>query len=110
MLIRFIAAFAVVALVAFAGSIPVKGPTYHVVISEAAVVGSTTLQPGEYKVTVSADKAVFILDKNTQEVPVKVENGQKKFADNQVLFDTKGAQNFLKQICVGGTKTTLNFN
>jgi len=110
MLTKFIVVFAVVALVAIAGSIPAKGLTYHVVIAEKAQVSGATLQPGEYKVTVNPDKVTFTLDKTSQEVPVKIETGEKKFSDNQVMFDNQGSQTLLKRISLGGTKTTLTFN
>ena len=69
MLTKFVVAFCVLALAAaIAGSIPVKGPTYHVTIVEKASVNGVTLQPGEYKVVVSAGKAWFQMGKETQEV------------------------------------------
>ena len=104
-------AFCVVALAAaFAGSVPTKAPSYRVTLNDQVTVSGVALKPGEYKVTVNAAKATFVLGKSTQEVAVKVEENEKKFSDTQVIVSSKDGKNQLTQINVAGTKTKLMFN
>jgi hypothetical protein len=111
MFTKFVVAFCVLALAAaFAGSIPAKGPSYYVTITEPVSANGIVLKPGEYRVIVNADKATFVLGKEVQEVAVKVEQNAKKFADNQIQYDRKGDRNEIKFICLGGSKTKLLFN
>ena len=110
MLTKFVLAFSLLALVAFAGSIPAKLPTYHVVLTEAASINGTTLKAGTYRVAVSDSKVIFTLDKATLEVAAKVQAGEKKFPENQVQYDQKSGQTTIREICLGGTKTRLVFN
>jgi hypothetical protein len=110
MLIKFVVTLSILALVATAGSIPTKGPSFHVFLSQTVVIQGTTLKAGDYRVTVNGDKAAFQMDQESKEIPVKVETGDKKYSDNQVQYDESGKQPTVKQICVGGSKTKLLFN
>jgi len=110
MLIRFVLAFSLVALVAFAGSIPAKVATYHVTLTESVSINGTALKAGAYKVAVNEGKVLFILDKESREVPAKVETGTRKYSDTQVQYEQNGGQTTIKEICLGGTKTRLVFN
>ena len=111
MLTKFVVAFCILALAAaFAGSIPAKGPVYHVTLTEPSVVNGVALKAGEYKVTVNAGKATFVSGKVSEEVAVKVEENTKKFSDNQIQFNREGEKNVVKVICLGGSKTKFLFN
>jgi hypothetical protein len=111
MLTKLAVAFCVLALAAaFAGSIPAKGPAYRVTLNEPAVVNGVPLKAGEYRVIVNAGKAAFQIGKETQEVAVKVEENAKKFGENQIMYDRRGDQNVIREICLGGSKTKLTFN
>jgi hypothetical protein len=111
MFTKFAVAFSVLALAAAtAGSIPVKGPTRQVILTEPAVVQGTALKAGEYKVSLAENKVTFIMGKELSEVPVKIETGEKRYDQNQVQYDHLGSQTTIKEICLGGTKTKLIFN
>ena len=111
MITKFVVAFCVLALAAaVAGSIPAKGLTYRVTLTEPASVNGIVLKPGDYRVTVNANKATFVLGKESNEVSVKIEENTRKFSDNQIQYDRKGDQNVIKFICLGGSKTRLAFN
>jgi hypothetical protein len=113
MLTKFVVAFGILALVAtvaVAGSIPAKGPTYQVTLTEAATVNGTALKAGDYRVTVNADKVTFVMNKVSNEFAAKVENGEKKFGTNQVQYQHVDKQTTIKEICLGGSKTKLIFN
>jgi len=111
MFIKFVVVFSVLALaVAFGGgSVPVKGPTYHITLNETAAINGTTLKAGEYRVTVNANQATFVLGKFSQDFAVKIETADKKFPSNTLMFTKQGDKNNLKQIGLGGSKTRLVF-
>ena len=111
MLIKFVVAFSVLALVAgIAGNIPVKGLTCHVRLSEPAVVHGTVLKAGDYRLTVNAGKVTFAMDKESHEIPANVNTGEKKYDENQVQYEHVGNQTTISEISLGGTKTRLVFN
>ena len=112
MLTKFVVAFCVLALAAgFAGSVPTKTATYHVVLSEPATVnGTVALKAGEYRVTVAGDKVTFQIGKDSKEVAAKVETTEKKFEQNMVQYLELDKKIAVKEICFGGSKTKVVFN
>jgi hypothetical protein len=72
-------------------------------LSESAWVGQTELKPGEYKVEVQGDKAVFKKGKQTVEVPVNVDNSGAKYSDTTV--ESSGSK--IQKIHLGGSNTTI---
>ncbi|MEO8100508.1 MAG: hypothetical protein ABI811_22610 [Acidobacteriota bacterium] len=73
---------------------------YKVELTSATSVGGTQLQPGQYKVEVTGDKAVFTSGKKVvAETPVTVETGAKKYSDTQVST----INSTMQSIAVGGT-------
>jgi len=110
MLTKFVLAFSILALaIAVAGSIPAKGPTSHVILTEPVVLHGAALKAGEYRVVVGTDKVTFLMDKESNEIPAKVEVGDKKFSQNAVQYEHKGTQATISEICLGGTKTRVVF-
>src|ERR1700733_6046781 len=87
------------ALTTFAIGIASSASAHTVTISTATFVGQTELKPGDYKVSVEGDKAVFKSNKMTVEVPATVENSAKKYSET--VLDSSGTQ--LQDIQVGGT-------
>ena len=111
MLTKFFVAFSILALVAaIAGTVPAKGPVCQVTLTESAVVNGTALKAGDYKVIVNESKVTFVKDKQSQEIPAKVEAGAKKYDQNEVQYEHAGNQTTIKEICLGGTKTRVVFN
>jgi hypothetical protein len=108
---KFAVAFSILALVAAsAGTVPTKGTTRQVILTESAVIKGTALKAGEYRVNVGDSKVIFTLNKESNEIPAKIETSEKKFDQNQVQYDHVGNQTTIKEICLGGTKTRLIFN
>ena len=97
--------FAVVALAAVASA-----KSYTVNLFQPAVLGSTELKPGEYKVEVVDQKAVVRNGKLHGEFPVKVENGDSKFSTTTVRFSNGDGKLHIQEIRLGGTTTTLVFS
>src|ERR1044072_8288988 len=82
---KFLAAFAILAIVvASAGTVPGPGSSYRVTLSQPSVVKGSDLKPGEYKVSLGADKATFSAGKINVEAAVTVETAPEKFKSTAV--------------------------
>lgn len=105
MLTKFVLAFGILALlVTFAGSVPAVA---HVTLYKTAVISGTTLKAGEYRILLGEGKVTFSLNKQTFDIPAKIETSPKKFDNTEVQYQ---AENVVKEITLGGTKTRLVFN
>jgi hypothetical protein len=62
---------------------------YSVTLYDSLWVGTTELKPGDYKVEMQGDKAIFKLGKSSVEVPATMGSSEKKFANNAVTADGK---------------------
>ena len=102
---KVLLSFAVVALAAVDGA-----KSYTVNLFEPAVIGSTELKPGEYKVEVVDQKAVIRNGKLHGEFPVKVENGNSKYNTTTVRFANGDGRLHVQEIRLGGTVTKLVFS
>ena len=97
---KLIFSFATIALaVASAAS-------YNVTLYQASKVGDKQLQPGDYKVELHDNTAVFSKGKEKVEAAVKVESTERKNASTAVRY---GADSEIQQIRLKGTTTTLVF-
>jgi hypothetical protein len=111
MLTKLIVAFSILALVAaMAGTVPVKGPTHKVLLTQTSVVMGTALKAGEYRLIVRPGIVTFILDKESHEIPAKVETNGTKYFTDEVQYDRDHDQVRISEICLGGTTTRLVFN
>jgi hypothetical protein len=80
---------------------------YNVTLFQPSVINGTELKPGEYKVEVAGEKAVFKQGKKTVEANVRIEDNEKKYATNTVRY-TEGSK--VQEIHLGGTHTKLVFD
>jgi hypothetical protein len=111
MISKFLAAFAILALVvASAGTVPAPGSSYKVTLSQPSVIKGSDLKAGEYQVTVGAEKATFVAGKTTLEAPVKIETGTEKYRSTAVRYTTENGKAVISEIRIGGTATKLIFN
>jgi|SRR3954468_12016867 hypothetical protein len=99
----------VLSVIAFAGMAMAAGKTYTVKLYEPAMLGTTELKPGEYRVEVTDQKAVIKRDKLQKEADVTVETSDAKY-DNTTVRLSSGAKPQIQEIRLGGTKTKLVFN
>ena len=84
---------------------------YTVRLFETAIVGTTELKPGDYKIEVNDQKAVIRRGKMQTESPVKVEEGDTKFATTVVRYvNHADGKAHIQEIRIGGTKTKLVFS
>lgn len=79
---------------------------YNVTLFQPSVVNGTELKPGDYRIEVEGDKAVFKQGKKTVEAPVKVQDTTQKYGSNAVRYSEGGK---VQEIRIGGTRTTLVF-
>ena len=100
MIKKLLFAFSAVALavVSAAGS-------YRVSIFNKTSIGGSQLNPGDYKVEVKENKAIFLQGKKSFEAPVEVQTSQEKFGATSVKY-VNGA---IQEIRLGGTNTKLVF-
>jgi len=79
---------------------------YKLTLDAPRTIGETQLKAGSYKVDIVGDKAVFTSGKTTVEVPVKVENSDKKFS----LTTVQAVDAKILEIDLGGSTTKLVFS
>jgi hypothetical protein len=100
---QFVLAFVIFAIaIATAGTVP-SAHSYTITISQATVVNGTQLTPGDYRLTVVADKVTLVKGKVNVQLPAKIETADKKFDDTAVRY----AGDKLSEIRLGGTKTRI---
>jgi hypothetical protein len=93
-----------------AGLAVASARSYTVNLFETAIVGSTELKPGEYKIEVNDQKAVIRKGKMQTESAVKVEEGETKFDSTVVRYvNSTDGKIRIQEIRLGGTKTRLVF-
>jgi hypothetical protein len=108
---KFLVAFAILALVvASAGTVPGPGSSFRVTLTQPSVVKGSDLKPGDYKLSLSADKATFAAGKTNVEAPVKIETGTEKFRSTAIRYITENGKAVISEIRIGGTTTRLLFN
>jgi hypothetical protein len=98
------------AVAATAGTAPSGAATYRVTLLQTSVINGSEMKPGDYKITIVADKATISNTKQTVEVGVKVQNADEKFDRTAVRYSQENGKQVVSEIRVGGTKTTLVFN
>lgn len=78
---------------------------FTVQIYSPTKVNGSELKPGEYKVELKNDTAVFWQGKKSMEAPVKVETENQKYSSTSVKY----ANGAIQEIRVGGTNKKLVF-
>ncbi len=83
--------------------------SYDVILSAPAMAGSTELKPGEYKVKVQGSEAVFTDQQSSKSfsIPVKIENGNKKFNNTSIESTKNGGMDTIKSIDLADSNTRL---
>lgn len=97
-----------VSVMALAGMALAAGKSYTVKLYGPAMVGSTELKAGEYKVEVDNGKAMIKSGKTVKEADVKVENAEAKYTATTVKLGA-GEKPQIQEIRIGGTSTKLVF-
>ena len=103
MIKKFVLAFAIFGLAAASAG------TYRVTLSQPSKVEGKQLKAGEYRLNVENSKLTIVSGKESVEVSVKVQTGDTKFDSTAVRYSGTGDKVSIKEIRLGGTKTTLVF-
>ena len=96
--------------IGFAGLGMAAAKSYSFDLYGPAMLGATTLAPGEYRIEIVDQKAVVRNGRIHCEAPVTVENGDTKYSGTTVRFINADGKMHIQQIRIGGTKTKLVFN
>ena len=111
MLKRLIVAFAILALaVAFAGTVPTVGGNFRITLPQASVLQGNDLKPGDYRMTVTADKVTLAMGKVSVDAAAKVETVEKKFETTTIRYQEKNGKMVIAEIRIGGSKTKVLFS
>jgi hypothetical protein len=103
MLRKFILGFTFLAIaVAFAGTVP-SVHSYTITLIQSAVVNGTTLQPGDYKLTVDTSKVTLSKGKVSVQSPAKIEVEEKKYSETSLRYIGQS----LAEIRLEGTKDRI---
>jgi hypothetical protein len=99
-------------LVAFAllGLSLAYAKSYHVVLYEKSVLGSTELKPGDYTIELKDQQVLVRNGKVEAQAPVKVENDAHKYATTTVRYNNGNGQYKIQEIRLGGTNMKLVLN
>jgi hypothetical protein len=83
--------------------------TYSITLYNPSQFGSTTLQPGDYKLKLDGTKAIVVdrLGKTAAEANVRVETANKKFDRTELTLNTAGGTSKVTEVALGGSKTRL---
>jgi len=95
----------VFSLATFALAAASAASSYSVKFDQPVTIGATELKPGDYKVEMQGDKAVFKSGKNVVEVPATLEKADKKY--NYTSFSSEGSK--VSEIDLGGTNMRIVF-
>jgi hypothetical protein len=86
---------------------------YNLTVSEKAMVGSTELKPGPYRLSVEGSTAVF-RDTQSREIakaPVTVSTADRKYDRTEIMMEKgTGAKERIAAIELQGTKLKLEFS
>ena len=101
---------ALVTIFALGLSVAYAASSYNVTLYKSTTVNGTQLKPGDYKLEIQGNKAVFKQGRTTAESTVRVENGEQKFLSTSVGYEGESANNQIQEIRIGGTSLKLLFD
>jgi hypothetical protein len=84
--------------------------SYHVVLYEKSLLGSTELKPGNYTVEVKDQQVLVKNGKIEAQAAVKVENDAHKYSTTTVRYNNGDGQYKIQEIRLGGTNMKLIVN
>lgn len=86
--------------------------SYDITLDKPAMLGSTELKPGEYKVKLEGAEAVFTDARSAKSfsIPVKVETAEKKFGYTTVESNDQAGMDTIQAIDLGGSNTRLTLS
>jgi hypothetical protein len=88
----------------------VSAKSYSLTLTTPTRIGTVTLKPSEYEITIKGDQAIFTTESGkSYKVPVKVGTSDKKFDITSTVSATKDGADSIEEIDLGGSSTRLQF-
>jgi|SRR6476661_4402185 hypothetical protein len=84
--------------------------SYHVVLYEKSMLGSTELKPGTYTIELKDQQVVVKNGKVEAQAAVKVENDANKYSTTTVRYSNGDGTYKIQEIRLGGTHMKLVVN
>jgi hypothetical protein len=84
--------------------------SYKVTLFQPSLVNGTELKPGDYKIELKDNKALFKGGRSTVEADVKVESTTEKFSSTSVRYTNADGKFKVQEIRLGGTNSKIVFN
>ncbi len=84
--------------------------SYRVTLTEPYAIGSRTLKPGDYHLSVNGTTAVLTDSHNKVKISGTTQNENEKFAETAILSDHEAGASQLKSVQLGGTHLQVDFN
>lgn len=84
--------------------------SYKVTLFQPSLVAGTELKPGDYKITLTDNKAVITSGKTSVEAAVKTETADSKFSSTTVRYRNGDGKYRVQEIRLGGTTTKIVFD
>lgn len=84
--------------------------SFTVTLFEPAMVGTTQLQAGDYKVELQDQRLLLKHGKQTTEATVTVQNNDTKYSSTAVTYAIADGKNKVQEIRIGGTNMKLVLN
>jgi hypothetical protein len=84
--------------------------SFHLVLYEKSMLGSTELKPGEYTIELKDQQVVVKNGKVEAQAAVKVENEGNKYSTTTVRYSNGNGQYKIQEIRLGGTNMKLVVN
>jgi hypothetical protein len=91
-------------------ALAVAAQTHRVTLFQESMINGATLKPGDYKMTLDANKVVIEKGKDRVEAQVSVETADTKFGATSVRYQNGDGKYRVKEIRIGGTSTKLIFD
>lgn len=91
-------------------ALAVAAQTHRVTLFQESMINGATLKPGDYKMTLNANKVVIEKGKDRVEAQVSVETADTKFGATSVRYQNGDGKYRVQEIRLGGTKTKLVFS
>jgi hypothetical protein len=103
---KLVLAFAILSLAAASAATG----NFKITLTQPSVVQGNQLKAGEYRLNVEESKVTIANGKESVQVPVQVENNDKKFDTTAIRYIEEGGKQSISEIRIGGTRTKLIFN
>jgi hypothetical protein len=104
---KLIIGFAVMAVAAFAGTVPGAKTTFKITLADHVAVNGTEFKAGDCRVVLGEAKITLEQGAQSLVVPAKIENVESRFAATSVFYVPQGDKRALSEIRLGGTKTKI---